>query len=68
MEYRIYLIREEGAEDIRLVRAGSPAQVMRHLIKNRFQIERPSTADVADYIEAGVPVERAANNDIENAT
>lgn len=63
MEYRIYLIREEGVEDIRLVRAGSPAQVMRHLIKNRFQIERPSTADVADYIQAGIEVERVANND-----
>lgn len=64
MEYRIYMVREQGKDDIRLIRAGSPAQVIRHLIKDRFEIERPSSADVADYIEAGIPVERVANNDI----
>jgi hypothetical protein len=63
MEYRIYLIREHGKEDLRLVRAGSPAQIYRHLIRGRFEIEKPSTADVADYIQAGIPVERVANND-----
>ncbi len=64
MEYRIYLIKELGKEDnIRLVRAGSKAQVLRHLIKDRFSIENPSTADVGDYVEAGVPIERVANND-----
>ena len=68
MEYRIYLIREVGKDNksddkIRLVRAGSKAQVLRHLVKDRFVIENPSTADVGDYVEAGVPIERVANND-----
>ncbi len=64
MEYRIYLIKEIGKENnIRLVRAGSKAQVLRHLVKDRFSIENPSTADVGDYVEAGVPIERVANND-----
>jgi hypothetical protein len=45
------------------VRAGSKAQVLRHLVKDRFSIENPSTADVGDYVEAGVPIERVANND-----
>lgn len=63
MEYRIYLVREKGDDKIRLIRAGSPAQVFRHLIRDRFDIERPSTADVADYVEAGIQVERVANND-----
>jgi hypothetical protein len=68
MEYRIYLIKElgnDGTQDnkIRLVRAGSKAQVLRHLVKDRFSIENPSTADVGDYVEAGVPIERVANND-----
>lgn len=64
MEYRIYLIKEVGKENnIRLVRAGSKAQVLRHLVKDRFSIENPSTADVGDYVEAGVPIERVANND-----
>jgi hypothetical protein len=64
MEYRIYLIKEVGNEDtVRLVRAGSKAQVLRHLVKDRFTIENPSTADVGDYVEAGVPIERVANND-----
>ena len=63
MEYRIYVIREQGKDDIRLVRAGSLAQVLRHLVKDRFVIENPSTADVGDYVEAGVPIERVANND-----
>jgi hypothetical protein len=63
MEYRIYVIREQGKDDIRLVRAGSLAQVLRHLVKDRFEIDRASTADVADYVTAGIPVERVANND-----
>jgi hypothetical protein len=37
--------------------------VLRHLVKDRFVIENPSTADVGDYVEAGVPIERVANND-----
>jgi hypothetical protein len=72
MEYRIYLIKELGKENekanIRLVRAGSKAQVLRHLVKDRFSIENPSTADVGDYVEAGVPIERVANNDNADAT
>ena len=65
MEYRIYLVKDTDHPDgnIRLIRAGSPAQVMRHLVKDRFIIEKPSTADVADYVEAGIQVERVANND-----
>jgi len=63
MQYRIYLVREKGDDEIRLIRAGSPAQVFRHLIKDRFEIEKPNTADVADYVDAGVPVERVDNND-----
>lgn len=63
MEQRIYLVRDTVADESRLIRAGSPAQVMRHLMKDRFVIERPSTADVADYIEDGVPVERVENVD-----
>lgn len=67
MNYLIYLVKDtDRPDEIRLIRAGSPAQVMRHLMKDRFVIERPSTADVADYMEAGVPVERVANNDLEN--
>lgn len=63
MEYRIYLVREKGDDTIRLIRAGSPAQVFRHLVKGRFHIEKPNTADVADYVDAGIPVERVDNND-----
>jgi hypothetical protein len=68
MKYLIYLIKDvdQPDGDIRLVRAGSPAQVMRHLMKNRFIIEKPSTAEVADYMEAGIPIERVDNNDLEN--
>jgi hypothetical protein len=64
MEYRIYLITELGDKDkIRLVRAGSKAQVLRHLVKDRFVIQNPTTADVGDFVEAGVPIERVDNND-----
>jgi hypothetical protein len=64
MEYRIYLIKELGDKDkIRLVRAGSKAQVLRHLVKDRFVIQNPTTADVGDFVEAGVPIERVDNND-----
>jgi len=65
MEDRIYLIREHDSEKIRLVRAGSKARLLRHLIKDRFVIENPSAADVGDYVESGVPIERVAINDAE---
>lgn len=68
MKYLIYLVREANDPDgdFRLIRAASPAQVMRHLMKDRFILERPGTAEVADYMEAGIPIERVANNDLEN--
>lgn len=66
MSTLIYLVREKEYDDFRLIRAKSPAQVMRHLIKDKFTIERPTTADLADYLEAGASIERAETNDNEN--
>ena len=61
---RIYTVID--GENQRLVRAASPAQAVRHVANNQFDVRVSTQTDLENLINAGVKVETAgATNDTE---
>lgn len=56
---RIYLVRDNAYGDQRLIRAGTPAQAVRHAARSQFKVEVASQDDLVAAISAGVVVEEA---------
>jgi hypothetical protein len=63
METRIYLVTHHGAEEAEhfLVRAGSQAQAVRHVAKNRFDCRVAEQDDIVEHVGTGVKVQVASN-------
>ena len=59
---RIYVVKEtaaDGKTTERLVRAGSQAQAIRHVVIGRFDAETASTEDVARLVGDGAEIQTA---------
>ncbi len=59
---RVYVIRE-GGKNSRLVSAGTPAQAIRHVVKEKFTAGVASQSDLIELISGGIKVENAAQED-----
>lgn len=60
-QQRVYLVTEQGSELPRLVRAGTPAQAIRHVVKAKFTAAPASQNDLIDALGKGATVENAAD-------
>lgn len=56
---RIYLVRDMDSTDVRLVRAGSPAAAIRHVVRPRFEATVASQDDLVQQLANEVKVETA---------
>ena len=54
---RIYLVRDIATGHQRLIRAGTPAQAVRHAARSQFNVEVASQDDLVAALSAGVSVE-----------
>jgi hypothetical protein len=58
---RIYAVTSETGEH--LVKAANPAQALRHIAKNTYQVRVVSALDVVDKMTNGATVTDAMNDD-----
>lgn len=57
---RIYVV--INGEGHRLVDAASAAQAIRHCVKNKYATKAATPKDIAQYMSAGVVIEKAADD------
>lgn len=58
MQQRIYVVTEKSTNVSRLIEAGLPAQALRHVANDLFDVKPANTYDVAKLIGAGVKIEK----------
>lgn len=65
MQTRIYKVKHSlnGASAESLVRAGTPAQAIRHVVKNSVTAEVAGQDDIVKMVSAGSKVEEAATDE-----
>jgi hypothetical protein len=56
---RPYIVRDRDTGAVRLVRAATPAQAVRHAVRTRFEVAPASADQVIDLLQAGTAVEAA---------
>lgn len=61
-QQRVYIVTEEGNERVRLVRASTPAQAIRHVVKSVFSANVASQDALIDALGKGETVENAAED------
>ncbi len=66
METRIYLVSGFGEDEMgaekRLVEAGSAAQAIRHVVKQKYTAKAATTREVAELMTKKVSVEKATTD------
>ncbi len=61
MQQRIYIVNDKQANASRLVRAGNPAQALRHVAHARFDVKAANALEVADLMGSGVELEKSTD-------
>jgi len=60
MNARIYAVSNKADGSKRLVKAGTPAQAMRHVANALFDVKTVTALQVAELLSGGVKLENAA--------
>lgn len=63
MQQRIYAVTTKADGTARLILAQNPAQAMRHVANDLFEVKAASAATVAKLMSAGVKLEDSAPED-----
>jgi hypothetical protein len=58
MQQRIYVVTEKSSGTSRLIEAGLPAQALRHVANDLFDVKPANTYDVAKLIGSGGQIEK----------
>lgn len=59
MTQRIYTVKNTADNTSRLVMAANPAQALRHVANNLFDVKAANAIDVANLMATGVTVEQS---------
>lgn len=59
---RIYLIEEVGVSQVRLVRASTPAQAIRHVVRLKFKAEVADQEELVTALKNNAQVEDATED------
>ena len=62
MATRIYVVRDTANESKRLVRAATPAQAIRHVVKGRFDVTVANQETLVFMLSNGTHVDDAATD------
>lgn len=58
----IYAVKQQGSEQVRLVKAKTQAQAIGHVVRDTYKATALNTEQFCDYTEKGIKVEQAEAN------